>query len=435
MKNVSEKMRACFSQGTMMLLKRISALSKELGRRAYLIGGTVRDLLLEAENLDIDIVIEGDAIAFGEKLARELHGMIISHKRFGTCSVTTPEHVKIDFATARKEAYAKPAALPTVEFALLKDDLIRRDFTINAMAISLNEDDFGFLIDFFDGAGDLEHKSIRTLHDKSFIDDPTRILRAMRFEQRLGFHIDTHTANLIIKSIEKEVYKRVEKPRLRDEIILILKEKEPFKIIKRMDEFRALKIIHPYLKFHKDLHNMFDAIDEACLWYQNNSPRKRSIEKWVMYLMALFEDVSHDGTLYFCNIFEFKRGERLRIMSYKNNGRKILKTLNAKRKIAPSKIYHLLEPLSHEVTLLIMAVSRSDAGKGRAMEFFHKYNGMRTVIRGDDLKALGIKIGPHLSRILEKILYKRLDGILKTKEEEFRYAKKLAKRKFAKGAG
>jgi len=104
MKNVSEKMRACFSQGTMMLLKRISALSKELGRRAYLIGGTVRDLLLEAENLDIDIVIEGDAIAFGEKLARELHGMIISHKRFGTCSVTTPEHVKIDFATARKEA-------------------------------------------------------------------------------------------------------------------------------------------------------------------------------------------------------------------------------------------------------------------------------------------------------------------------------------------
>ena len=145
--------------------------------------------------------------------------------------------------------------------------------------------------------------------------------------------------------------------------------------------------------------------------------------------MALFEDVSYDGTLYFCNKFELKRGERLRMMSEKTCGRKALKTLNAKRKILPSKIYHLLEPLSHEVTLLLMAVSRSDIGKGRIMEFFHKYNGMRTAVRGDDLKALGVKAGPHLSRILDRILYKKLDGILKTKEEELEYAKKLVKRR------
>ena len=163
MRNMYEKMDVCFSQSTIGLLRRIGVLSKSLGYKAYLIGGTVRDLLLCVENLDIDIVIEGDAIRFGEKLAHELHGTVISHKRFGTCTVTTPEHVRIDFATARRETYVKPAALPTVEFSPLKDDLIRRDFTVNTMAISLNEHDFGQLIDFFSGAADVEHKIIKAL--------------------------------------------------------------------------------------------------------------------------------------------------------------------------------------------------------------------------------------------------------------------------------
>lgn len=413
----------------MMLLKKVGAISKHMGCKAYLVGGTVRDLFLHEENLDIDIVIEGDAIHLGERLAHELHGIIISHKRFGTCTITTPEYIKIDFATARRETYIKPAALPTVEFGSFRDDLIRRDFTVNAMAISLNDGDFGKLIDFFDGVSDIEKKCIKALHNKSFVDDPTRILRGIRMEKRLGFTIEPHTANLIRKSIEKEIYKRVEKPRLRDEIMLMLKEREPFHIIRRMDEFRALKIVHPYLKFHKDLGGTFAAIDEACGWYNDNSPRKRSIEKWLIYLMALFDDVSYDGTLYFCNKFELKRGERLRMISYKKRSGKILKTLNAKRKILPSRIYRLLEPLSHEATLLLMAVSRSGLGKGRIMEFFHKYNGMRTAVKGDDIKALGVKAGPHFARIMEKILHKKLDGILSTREEELEYAKKLAKRR------
>ncbi|MDP3730137.1 MAG: hypothetical protein Q8R14_01245 [Candidatus Omnitrophota bacterium] len=429
MKNLQDKMSVCFSQSTMMLLKKVGDVAKHMGCKAYLIGGTVRDLFLHKENLDIDIVIEGDAILFGERVAHELHGIIVSHKRFGTCTVTTPEYVKIDFATARRETYAKPAALPEVEFSSFKDDLVRRDFTVNAMAISLNEGDFGALIDFFDGVGDIEKKHIKALHDKSFVDDPTRILRGIRLERRLGFIIEPHTANLMRRSIEKEIYKRVEKPRLRDEIILALKEKGPFRIIERMNEFRALKIVHPYLKLHKEVDGIFTAIDEACGWYNDNSPRKRSIEKWLIYLMALFGDVSYDGALYFCNKFELKRGERLRMLSYKKQGTKVLKTLNAKRKILPSKIYRLLEPLSHEATLLLMAVSRSDIGKGRIMEFFHKYNGMRASVRGDDIKALGVKAGPHFAKIMEKILYKKLDGILNTREEELEYAKKLAKRR------
>lgn len=429
MKNLSEKMHAEFSHATMSLLKRVGVMSRSMGYKAYLIGGTVRDLILKTPHIDIDMVIEGDAIKLGEKLAHELHGTVVSHKRFGTCSVTSPEHVRIDFATARKEIYAKPAALPTVEFSVLKNDLARRDFTINAMAIDINERNFGHLIDFFDGAGDITRKTIRVLHDKSFIDDPTRILRAVRLEQRLSFSMDTHTAHLIHKSMDKEIYKMVEEPRLRDEIILILKEKDPYRIIKRLDEFKGLKIIHPYLKMHKHLRGLFSAVDEACAWYQDNSPRKRAIDKWLMYLMVLFNDISHDGALYFCNKFQLKRGERMRMMSFKTGGGKILKTLNAEQKILPSRIYHLLEPLSHEVTLLLMTLCRSDAGKGRIMEFFYKYNGMRTAVRGDDIRALGVKVGPHLNKMLERILYKKLDGTLKTKEEELAYAKKMMKRR------
>jgi len=429
MRNMTEKMHECFSQATTILLKKIGSLSKSMKYRSYLVGGTVRDLLLGTENLDIDVVVEGNAIGLGERLAKDLHGIIVSHKRFGTCTVTTPEYLKIDFATARKETYDKPAALPTVQFSSLKDDLIRRDFTINAMAISLNDKDFGHLVDFFDGTGDLSRRIIKALHDKSFIDDPTRILRAIKLEQRMKFSIEPYTSNLIRKSIEKEIYKKLEEPRLRDEIILILREKGPFNIIKRMDDFKALKIIHPYLKLHKTLRETIASIDKACMWYQDNSPRRRLIEKWLIYLMALFDDVSYDGTVYFCNKFEFKRGERLRIMSYKKDGSRILKILNSKNKILPSKIYHLLEPLSHEVTLLLMAVSRSDIGRGRIMEFFHKYNGMHPAVRGDDIKALGVKAGPHFAKIMERILYKKLDGILKSKEEEIEYARKLANRR------
>jgi tRNA nucleotidyltransferase (CCA-adding enzyme) len=429
MKNVSEKMRACFSEATMALLKRIGALAKASGCKAYMVGGIVRDLLLGSENFDIDIVIEGDAITFAERLARELHGTILAHKRFGTATVTTPEYLKIDFATARKETYAHPAALPTVEFGSMKDDLIRRDFTVNAMAVALNEHEFGQLIDFFDGAGDISRRTIKALHDKSFIDDPTRILRAIRFERRLSFTVDVHTANLMHKSIEKEIYKKIAKPRLRDEIILMLKEKEPYAMIRRLDSFKALKVIHPYLRLHRDLPGMFKAVDDSCRWYQENSPRKRLIEKWLIYLMALFDDVSYDGTLYFCNKFELKRGERLRVMSYRHAGHRALKILNSKRKILPSRIYHMLEPLSHEVTLLLMAKSHSDIGRGRIMEFFHKYNGIRPSARGDDIKALGVKAGPHFAKIMEKILEKKLDGALKSRDEEISYAKKLAKRR------
>jgi len=222
--NISTKMKKMLPREILKILHTIGGTADLEGLRAFVVGGFVRDLLLGVKNFDIDIVLEGDAISFGKKIAKLLNGSYVAYKKFGTSSVVInwpkglripgtsnltlrqaqgrPEHnrgakFKLDFATARKESYEKPAALPTVQFSLLKDDLHRRDFTINAMAASLNKGSFSQLIDFFGGERDLEKGIIKVLHDGSFIDDPTRIFRAVRFEQRFGFRIDRYTRDLI----------------------------------------------------------------------------------------------------------------------------------------------------------------------------------------------------------------------------------------------
>lgn len=241
-KNLTVKMEKSFSKETAALVRHVGHVSNRLGYRAFLVGGIVRDLLLGIKNLDLDIVIEGDAIKVGEELKDKLGGGIKVHKKFGTCKVTTEKGLKIDLATARKEVYEKPAALPTVEYSLLEDDLIRRDFTINAMAVSLNEDDFGDLVDLFGGEQDLKDGRIRILHDASFIDDPTRIFRAMRFEYRLKFSIDKHTKDLIAEAVKKKMLEKIGDYRTQNEMDLIMKEKEPLEILNKMEKIYGVKL-------------------------------------------------------------------------------------------------------------------------------------------------------------------------------------------------
>lgn len=199
-------------------MKRIGDYANGMGYKAFLVGGTVRDIILDKESLDLDITVEGDAIKLGERLAEELGGTLVAHKMFGTCTLELKGKVKIDFATARKETYEKPAALPKVEPSSLKDDLARRDFTINAMAMSLNKEDFGRLIDLFGGREDLAKGIIRVMHDKSFIDDPTRIFRAVRFGKRFGFAIDRRTLRLIESAIKKGMLNKLSKYRINKEL-------------------------------------------------------------------------------------------------------------------------------------------------------------------------------------------------------------------------
>ncbi|MBM3252498.1 MAG: hypothetical protein FJZ11_06970, partial [Candidatus Omnitrophica bacterium] len=178
------------------LLRQIGEFAQENNYLAFVVGGVVRDLYLSRKNLDLDIVIEGDGIDFARKLSKKFNAEITKHERFNTAVLILPNGMKIDIAMARKEVYEYPGALPKVSPGRIIDDLHRRDFSINAMAIDITPGGFGTLIDFFDGLKDLKDKKIKVLHDSSFIDDPTRILRAIRFEQRFKFNLDEQTFDL-----------------------------------------------------------------------------------------------------------------------------------------------------------------------------------------------------------------------------------------------
>lgn len=430
--NLSAKMNKALPAKLMSLIRLIGKEADSLGINAFLVGGFVRDLILDSKNYDLDVVVEGDAIRFARILADKTGSSLVVHHKFGTATIVKPwpkwlgpalnpdGKFKIDVATARKEVYEKPAALPTVAFSSLRDDLYRRDFTINAMAVNINKHNFGLFMDFFGGTHDLENRVVRILHDKSFIDDPTRIFRAVRFEQRFGFAIEKHTEYLIKHAIKQEMFKRTENQRIREELILIFKEKNPEKAVFRMKELHELRFIHPQLVATKALAKHFDDIRSCVKWYNSADIRRRHLDTWLMYLMLMLDGLSARQMDEVLVKFVFTRSEALRLRSFKKRSDTALKRLASRVKMAPSAIYRLLEPLSHEVTLCMLAETSSRTARARIKKFFTELNGQRLAIKGDDIAKLGLKPGPRYKEILDQVLYDKLDGRISGKKEELR---------------
>ncbi|HAZ10480.1 MAG TPA: hypothetical protein DCY56_05170 [Candidatus Omnitrophica bacterium] len=214
----------------MNIIEIVGTIADELKIKAYIVGGSVRDKLLGMSNYDLDFVVEGDGIKFAEVLNKKLKGRLITYKAFGTATIEL-KGKRIDVVTARKESYKYPAAYPIVKPGAIKDDLFRRDFTINAMALAIDKKGLGKLVDFYGGQKDLTKGVIRVLHDKSFMDDPTRIFRAVRFSVRFGFKIEPHTKKLMKEAVLDGFLGEVNAGRIRKEIELFLKEKNPKKCL------------------------------------------------------------------------------------------------------------------------------------------------------------------------------------------------------------
>ena len=231
------------------------------GEKIYLVGGVVRDLLLGQANFDLDLVVEGDAIELAQQLRKINQGKITTHPHFNTAKLQW-DNWSVDLATARSETYDKPGALPTVTPSSIDDDLSRRDFTINAMAIHLNPGYYGRLVDPHDGRNDLKHKRIRVLHEKSFTDDATRIWRGLRYEQRLDFHLEIKTLALLQRDIP--MLDTISADRIRYEIECILQEKYPEKVFRRAQELGVLAKLHPALKGNGWLAEKFDQARRLC---------------------------------------------------------------------------------------------------------------------------------------------------------------------------
>lgn len=414
------------SEKIYQLLISIGHVGSITGCKAFAVGGFVRDLLLGRSNLDIDIVIEGDGISFAQsfaeyyELSSKQSAKVKAHQRFGTAVVIMPDGIKIDFATARKETYVKPGSLPYVSNGSIDDDLYRRDFTINAMAINLSEKAFGELVDIYNGFSDLENRSIRVIHKLSFIDDPTRIFRAIRFEQRYGFIIEPHTESLARRAISMGSLKTITIQRLRNEILLILKEDEPLPALHRMENFGLLGYISPSLCISDDL---FLKVKESIEWWNSESSDYHEVADPVLLnLMALLDQFSVSETDNISRSLLMVNRYSETLTASKDKLLIAMKNLEEKGSL-PSGVYDSLRGFSLE--LLLFARSKFDDAslKDRISNYLTRLRKIKPLVNGSDLHKLGYPEGPLYSQILSESFALQLDGVIKNKTEAIKLIK------------
>ena len=412
------------------LLKTIEKLADTQGVAAFLVGGFVRDFLLNIPNFDVDVVIEGDGIGFGKALATELKAEWTVHERFGTVSIALPKSLNLphmhhlDIATARTEYYEYPTALPTVERSSLKKDLYRRDFTINALAIRVNRTP-GELLDFFGGRRDLKDKIVRVLHSLSFVEDPTRVFRAIRFEQRFNFQISKETQHFIQQAEIMDLFHRLSGSRLGNELIHILEEPEPAKGIQRLCQFKLLRFIHPKLQWKEPVPTLFEAVEKILSWHEVEQA-KPTIERWLLYALAWFESLGKTELMKTWKRLGFPQKVTATVGEFLPAQSTLMRTLN-KKHLARSEISALLTPWRKELVLFLMTKAESKPATQMAMERIRDYlttfQHVSIALTGHDLEALGLPKGPAYRRVLDRVFKAKLDGLAVTAEDEYRLAK------------
>ncbi len=341
------------------VLKLVGEVADELGYGAYAVGGMVRDLLLRVENYDVDVVVEQNGIELARVLAGRVKGYYKTHTKFGTAMVIFPDGFKLDVATARIEYYTHPAALPIVEQSSIKQDLYRRDFTINSLAIKLNAGEFGRLLDFFGGQADLKNGIIRVLHSLSLVDDPSRVLRAVRFEQRFSFRIGKHTLNLIHHAAKRNLPAQLAGTRLMQELRLIFDEPYPDKSISRMAELDLLKFLHPALKSNYKLLELCQNIRTVIDWY-NLLYLPDRVDHYLVYLLGLTDQLTATQTQEMLRRLELG-DKRIHLVQFiREQTPHILNRFSRKKNPPPSFVYRLLEPIPLEGLIYVMAKSGRD---------------------------------------------------------------------------
>jgi len=370
----------------------------------YLVGGVVRDLLLGRTNLDLDLVVEGDAINLAHQLTQAYPGKSTTHPRFNTAKLQWDKW-SVDLATARSETYVKPGALPSVRPGSLRSDLFRRDFTINAMAIHLNPGHYGELIDLYDGIHDLGHKLIRILHEKSFTDDATRIWRGLRYKQRLNFHLEESTLKLLKRDIP--MLDTISGDRIRHEVELVFKEEFPEKVLRRAEELGVLQWLHPSLKGNGWLAGRFEQTRQL------SSPNPPPTG---LYLTLLAYRLTTEEAE--------QLTDKLRLPKSLTQTLRDTASIKAKLqsladpKLPPSSIYRLLHSYSSLAITANLLASDSHIVRQHIQLFLNKLRYVKPTLTGDDLKRMGITPGPRIKEILNLLHEARLDGKVTSKKGE-----------------
>ncbi|MCR4666661.1 MAG: CBS domain-containing protein [Desulfovibrio sp.] len=419
------------------LLQQAGEVGRSLHLAVYAVGGFVRDAILQVPNHDIDLVVEGNGPLFAEALAQSLHGRVSRHDAFLTALVIfrdddAVEH-KIDVATARLEYYERPAALPMVEVSPLKMDLARRDFTINALAVRLDSDT-NHLIDFFGGQRDIKDNVIRVLHTLSFVEDPTRCLRAVRFEQRYGFHIGKNTEKLVKNAVQLKVLDHVTHKRLLHEFIQICLERDPCACFERLEELGIMRELLPRTSLSKSRKKLLQQITTHITWYQMLY-QKEELRPWILYLWGLNLSLSFKETRDNLERLHIAPAVLNYILAKKTQMRFIFQKIEKwSKETRPriSELWELLKPVEMEVLLFLMAGNNNENLSKHLSKYVTTYRNAKPDIRGKDLIKLGIPPGPVYSAIFAEVLAAKLDGEADDIESQAALAKKIAARGLVK---
>jgi tRNA nucleotidyltransferase (CCA-adding enzyme) len=400
------------SKKTLSLIKKIGRIADKMKINAYLVGGFVRDIFLNLKTKDIDIVIEGDSIIFSQELKKVFKTNIHIYPDFKTATLNIDD-MRIDIASSRREYYKEPASLPRVEMGgNIKDDLLRRDFTINTLAISINKNKFGNLIDILNGFKDLKEKKIRVLHNLSFIDDPTRILRAVRYSAKLNFKIEKETKHLIKNTIKTGLFTDAKNTRIKEELFLILKDKNiALKGLILLKKLGGLKLIHRKLTLSNETIkkvefslNMISELDKNKIDYNLES---------ILFFMLISElnDYSRKEIIERWNLRkDFIKNE----IFYSN------KLEDLKKAISKYEIYCNLKNLNLEELIYLLYKSEKKE-KEKIKEYIFNLSKIKIKLKGKDLISLGLKPSRDFKYIFEKVKEEEINGHLHTLEDELKF--------------
>jgi tRNA nucleotidyltransferase (CCA-adding enzyme) len=377
---------------------------------AYLVGGAVRDLLRGASAVDLDLAVEGDARSVARSLADRLGGSAREHERFGTATVRT-DGLAFDLATTRRETYERPGALPRVEPASLEEDLARRDFAFNAMAVGLTGDDLGHLYDPQGGLRDLEAGTVRVLHEGSFVDDPTRLLRALRYEARLGFEMHPDTERLAREAVREEALGTVSGARVRDELLDLLGEPKAAAAATRMAELQMDRALHPAL-----------VADAALVASAALGATTLGADRALSALAALCSEAPDELDAWLADL-HLTAAQRDAVARAARDAGRLASELHT-REHSPSELVSLLAPEPREALALALALG---APPEPILRWAEELRNVRLEISGEDLIAAGVPEGPRLGRALRETLVRKLEGLVDGREQELETALQLAR--------
>ena len=417
--DVGEIMEEKLDGRTLRLLHALGERAEKLGMKAYIVGGIVRDLLLGRRNVDLDVVVEGDAIEYLRSWEKD--GVKVSlHGKYKTGTIVFQDNRKVDVATARREFYEFPVAQPQVYSDSLKHDLYRRDFTINAMAVSVNAPSWGILVDFFTGRADLTRKTLRTLHNLSFVEDPTRVIRGVRLEQRLGFSFDDNTMRLLKSCIKAGLLARLSGFRLQGELVITFDEHFPYPAVRRLEEIGVWDVLFPGIRLGDTCRLAIRRLGAFRTRMAGDLPDFKG-DLWLAFLAALLAESPENVSFAALDRLNLTEAERRTVLTALSGLRAAEKELGGKTAPANSEIVRFLDDVPPVVCLFWSAATEQWRVRRRVLLYLTKLRELHGALRGADLVRMGYKPSPRIGMILERLRLLRLDGLLATEDDERQY--------------